>query len=99
MASRLLRVYYLACFGAGFVAFRNVVSGAVFSLVESSINIFLLILSVMLPVFTLGDREVADVRAGFGAAELLHFLIVGSVLLHSFYLNPLITGKWGNRRE
>lgn len=89
----LLLIYYLVCFAAGFVVFKNPVFGAIFSLAESSINIFLLILSVMLPVFTLGGAAGDQAPVRFGVAELLHFLLVGSILLHGFYLNPLILGK------
>lgn len=91
-----LYTYYLICFLAGFIVFKSIVSGAIFSLIESSINIFLLLLGVMLPIFTIGNIETENTHINFGTSELIHFFIVGFILIKSFYLNPLITGKLKN---
>lgn len=92
-AHNWIYIYYLICFLAGFIAFKNIIVGAVFSLVESSFNILLLLLSVMLPIFTLGITVAENTNITFGSSELLHFFIAGFVLLKSFYMNPLISQK------
>ncbi len=84
-------LYYIVCFLAGFIAFNNVITGAVFSLIESSINILLLLLSVMMPVVDLAQHPMENIRMSFGVPEIIHFLIAGSILLLSFYSNPLIS--------
>ena len=84
-----LYLYYLVVFIASFIVFKNITAGALFSLIESSINIFLLMLSVLMPVLNFGlDPENSSI--GFGLPELIHFLFAGSILLQSFYLNPII---------
>ncbi len=83
--------YYFVCFAGGFVAFKSNVTGALFSLVESSVNILLLMLSILLPIYTIGSNPAEGIDFSFGTAELFHFLIVGSILLRSFYMNPLLT--------
>ncbi len=82
-------LYYLSCFIASFVVFKNITIGSLFSLVESSINIFLLILSIYLPVINIG-QNVENVNPGIGFSELIHFIIAGFILIQSFYLNPII---------
>jgi len=86
-------LYYLICFIAGFVVFKSVMAGALFSLVESSANILLLLLSVWLPVINVGGNPIANSGIHFGAPELIHFIIAGAILLLSFYSNPIITKK------
>ena len=86
-------VYYGICFLAGFVFFNNQFTAAIFSLLECSVNILLLLLSIMWPIINLGNEIDAGVTTEFrfGVVELLHFLMVGGVLLASFYLNPLMS--------
>ena len=88
-------IYYAICFAAGFTAFGSEIAAASFSLVESVVNLLLLILTVYWPIVTIGESvETGNVgRFGFGLVELMHFLIVGSVLLISFYSNPLIASR------
>ncbi len=86
-------IYYLVCFVASFFVFKNAIAGALFSLFESALNILLLLLSVMLPVFTLASAAVDNVAFKFGVPELLHFFIVGFVLVKSFYVNPLFARR------
>ena len=92
-ADAWLFVYYTVCFLAGFFAFKSAVTGALFSLFESSINILLLLLSVLMPIYTIGNNPDGIGAAHFGLAELMHFLIAGSILLISFYRNPLVTPR------
>ena len=89
----LVILYYVVCFFASFIVFKNIIVGYVFALIESSINVLLLLLSVMLPIFTLDVNHLESVSIKFGAAEILHFIIVGSVLVYSFYRNPLMGGR------
>ena len=85
--------YITACFILGSFVFKSPVSSAWFGLAESSVNILLLMLSVMLPIFKLaGDLDAAG-SFTFGTQELFHFLIAGSILILSFHLNPLLHGN------
>lgn len=88
-----LYAYYLFCFVAAFTAFNSVLTGAIFALIESSVNILLLLLNVLLPIYTIGHDGAAFENTAFGVPELVHFLIAGSILLYSFYRNPLVTGN------
>ena len=88
-----LYAYYLFCFVAGFAAFKSELTGALFSLIESTVNILLLLLSVLLPIYTLGDGAAGFGIMPFGVPELVHFFIAGSILLYSFYRNPLVAGS------
>lgn len=83
-------VYYIICFGSVFVAFKQTMVAAIFSLLESSINLLLLLLSVFLPLVML-DQTLEGVGGfRFGLTELIHFFIVGSFLLFGFYMNPIM---------
>ena len=93
VADAWLYAYYALCFLAGFVAFNSAVTGALFSLLESSVNILLLLLSVLMPIYTIGHASENVVATAFGVPELLHFLIAGSILLISFYRNPLVSPR------
>lgn len=81
-------IYYIICFLGAFLFFKYKVGAAIFSLVECSINIFTLLLSVMLPVFMLGSMDTTEII--FGKIEIIHFLIAGIFLIISFRENPLI---------
>ncbi len=56
-------------------------------LAESSVNIFLLVLGVLLPIFAAPARlaEGLDPGVGFGISRLINFFLSGSVLVLSFY--------------
>lgn len=86
-------LYISACFILGSFVFKSPLSSSLFGLAESSINILLLILSVMLPIFNLAGNLDEMNTFSFGVEEILHFLIAGSVLLLSFHLNPLMQRK------
>lgn len=81
--------YYLVCFIASFIVFKNITTGAIFALIESSINIFLLMLSVLTPILNFGlNPENSSIV--FGMPELIHFIIAMIIFSQSFYLNPII---------
>lgn len=56
---------------------------------ESSVNLLLLVLSVLLPIFTLPARvaEGADVSVPFGPVQLLNVLLSGGIIVLSFHHN------------
>lgn len=86
-------LYIAACFVLGTFVFKSLLLSSLFGLVESSVNILLLILSVMLPIFNLAGNFDTMNSFSFGVEEILHFLIAGSILLLSFHLNPLMHRK------
>ena len=86
-------LYIAACFILGSFVFKSPLSSSLFGLAESSINILLLLLSVMLPIFSLAENLDTMNSFSFGTQEIIHFLIAGTILMLSFHLNPLIHGE------
>lgn len=84
--------YLAVCFVLGSFVFKGELKGGLFGLAESSINITLLILSVMVPA-TGALAQGPDSDFVFGMPQLANFMITGSVLLYCFYTNPLVNGK------
>jgi hypothetical protein len=84
--------YYGACFLAGILFFRHEVFSAVFGLLESVLNIFLLIWSIMGPYYNAIQKAAEGEPIGnpMSMDRLLNFAIAGAVLLVCFYRNPLI---------
>lgn len=83
-------LYIAACFILGSFVFKSPLSSSLFGLAESSINILLLLLSIMLPIFSLAENLDTMNSFSFGTQEIIHFLIAGTILMLSFHLNPLI---------
>lgn len=67
---------------------------------ESSVNLLLLILSVMLPIFLLPARvaEGADPTFVFGPVQMTNFVLTGFVLLAGFYRAEAHLMRSFNRR-
>lgn len=88
-------IYYLVCFASPFFIFQSGLVAIIFSLAESTLNILLLILSVFIPVIMMSQNFEANAANNFifGVTEVLHFMLVGAVLLYGFYGNPLLTRK------
>ena len=88
----LYYLYYALCFIAGFLALKSDLLAALIALLECSVNILLLLLGILWPLLTIGDRieAGAEVVYTFGMAELIHFAIAGSMLVLAFYQNPLM---------
>ena len=85
----LTYIYLAVCFVFG-VVLKNQILLNLFALIESSVNIILLFKSVYIPVFTMAHNlDSADVIK-IGIDNVIHFVIVGAVLLYAFYTNPLI---------
>ena len=89
-ADSLAYIYMILCFIVGGLILKNSSLLNVFTLIESSLNIFLLILSVYLSIFALAGRPEQSGAFRFGTQELIHFAVVGSMFLYSFYSNKLI---------
>lgn len=89
--------YYGLCFVAGFLVLKSDLLAALTALLECSVNILLLLLSVLAPLLTIGVQVEAgnDVTYTFGVAELIHFAIVGCMLVLAFYQNPLMKRAGG----
>ncbi len=85
--------YYLACIGVGCLYWRGgATKAALAGLIECSVNVFLLVLSVMLPMWSLLDT----VRVGQPAASpytphfIVNLMISSVFFLTAFYSNPII---------
>jgi len=88
-----LYLYLLACFALGGFVFRTETSRALFGMAESTVNILLLVLSVMLPLMAASGSPDLAGSFRFGAPEIINFLVVGGFLLYCFYSNPLMTRR------
>ncbi|QDU89471.1 hypothetical protein Pla175_28610 [Pirellulimonas nuda] len=84
--------YYGGCFLAGVLFYRHEVFSAAFGLLESVANIFLLIWSVMGPYYDAIKRaaEGEFIQPPMNIDHIINFVLVGAVLLVSFFRNPLI---------
>ena len=86
----LTYLYMAACFVLGGFILKKPSYLNLFALIESSVNLFLLVLSVYLPIIAVTGGPGEAGTFTFGIAELIHFVIVGSILLYVFYSNPLM---------
>ncbi len=77
--SRML--WYALCTGLGLVAWRWPVSAPLIGVVESSVNFFLLIAWIMLPIMLPTD----DFGAWPGAWGVVPFLLIGTACIISFH--------------
>ena len=88
--SYFVYIYMGLCFGVGGFVLKKQTHINVFALFESSVNIFLLVLSIYLPIISIADNPESEVTFKFGVIEIVHFAIVAFTLLYVFYGNPLI---------
>jgi hypothetical protein len=85
--------YYLVCFlfGLGILGFPG--SAATIGLLESVVNIVMLVLGVIVPIFD-SIAVLADITPAAGVPvyrfSLVNFVLTGTMLLVSFYRNPLV---------
>lgn len=79
--------YYAFALACGLLARRKPEWTPLIGMVESAFNLLLLVLSVLVPIFTLPARiaEGAEVVLPFGPAELGNVVLSGGVLILSFY--------------
>lgn len=81
--------YYLFAFACGVVCHWRPRIAPVIGVFESSLNVLLLVLSVMLPLLELQEAVFTDEPwvAPFSAMSLGNFILSGTVLVASFHLH------------
>jgi hypothetical protein len=81
--------YYAFALGCGVVSRARPRVAPYVGLAESSLNILLLILSIMLPILQLPDRVFAGepIVAPFSGLTLANFLLSGTVLVAAFHVH------------
>jgi hypothetical protein len=87
--------YYLLCLGCGILTWIVPPLSAVVGLIESSVNILLLILGVLGPYFQLFEQLMSQQTVesvGMTPTLLMNFAISGTIWTISFYRNPLLSG-------
>ncbi|MBM2830175.1 MAG: hypothetical protein HW411_965 [Gammaproteobacteria bacterium] len=78
--------YYGFCILCGLICYFKPVLSYLITMMESSINIFILVLGVMLPIATIGNLEEQEiVSVGLSWQRLINFVLTGSILLYNFY--------------
>ncbi len=79
--------YYGVCTVAGVVTFYRPALSWIVGLAESSINILILILGVLLPYYALFQQVEGDraFRSPFSASHVMNFLISGLMWVNVFY--------------
>ena len=79
--------YYAFVFACWFLMRRRPTWTPALGIAESSVNLLLLLLSVMLPIYALPEAIAAgaDVALPFGPARLANLLLSGTVLILSFH--------------
>lgn len=89
----LLYLYMAGCFVIGGIFLKKSVHINLFALIESSVNLVLLFKSTYLPVFLMATNPEQAVAPKFEMTDIIHFVMVGVVLLYAFYTNPIIKNK------
>jgi hypothetical protein len=99
-------LYYAFATGCGILSRWRPRMTAFIGLAESSVSLLLLVLSVLLPIFTLPSRvaEGGDLSVPFGPTRLINVFLSGSILVISFYRNQerisaLVRGASNNGEE
>ena len=83
----LRTAYYVFAFGCGLLCrWRPRLTPAV-GMAESSLNVLLLVLSIMLPIWELTETVLTDAPFVVPAVPLGNFILSGSVLVASFHLH------------
>ncbi len=82
-------LYYAFALGCGVVSRVRPKAGPYVGLAESSLNILLLVLSVMLPIFQLPDRVFAGepLPTPISGLTLANFVLSGGILVASFHVH------------
>ena len=86
-------LYMGVCFAIGGFFIKSPIVLNFFALVESTVNLILLFKSVYLPIFFLSKLPESTDTHNFEMTDVIHFIMVGVVLLYAFYTNPLIKKK------
>jgi len=101
-APELRYAYYALVFALGFLVRKRPRTGPIVGIAESSVNLLLLVLSVMLPIW-----NAVDAAASGGALDgaimtrekLLNFVVTGPVLVVAFKQNEAAFWRQTSRRE
>jgi hypothetical protein len=82
-------LYYAFALGCGVVARTKPRAAPFVGIAESSLNVLLLVLSIMLPIFQLPDQFLAGeaVTAPISGLRLANFALSGTILVTSFHLH------------
>lgn len=85
-------IYMGVCFFLGGFLLKEELHLNIFAIVESSLNMLFLALSVFVPV-VYRAADVENNNFDFGVPEIIQFGVVSAVLLYGFYNNPFIKRK------
>jgi len=79
--------YYAFAFGCGFVCHFRPSLAPVVGMTESSLNLFLLLLGILLPVWGLPDAFLAGepLRGPFDQVSVVNFILSGAVFITAFH--------------
>ncbi|MBL0351106.1 MAG: hypothetical protein IPP68_12175 [Elusimicrobia bacterium] len=82
-------LYYSLCTAAAVVMYRWPRSSAVIGMVESSANIFILVLGVMMPILSVSIEAIGQGvgPSPLGLSALGNFMLSGTVSVASYHLN------------
>ena len=90
-------LYYAFAFGCGVFTHVRPKTAPYLGILESALNIFLLVLSVMLPIIQLPDRLFAGepLAAPFSGVRIANVVLSGTVLIASFHVHQAtLLGRW-----
>jgi hypothetical protein len=80
--------YYGFCLLCGMVCNLKSSSSALIAIFESSVNMLVLLLSVMIPIISVGNHIDGNLNSiGLAGQRLFNFLLTGSILICSFYIS------------
>ena len=87
--------YYGALFLLGLLCRFRPRAAPLVGMLESSLNLFLLLLGILLPIWSLPDVVAAggSLQAGLDGLSAANALLVGGALVLSFHRNRLVAGS------
>ena len=92
-------LYYLVCVVCGLVCYMRPASAPWIGIGESSINLLLLILSVMIPIYNVAEAAAVggEIVVPYTTSTMINVLICGSVLIFTFHRSEaaILGGKGG----
>ncbi|MGH7546133.1 MAG: hypothetical protein ACREKI_08125 [Gemmatimonadota bacterium] len=92
--------YYLVCFGLGALAWMKPERADLVGLVESGVNLAILIVGTYVAYWGIVDQVLADqpIVNPFTTERIANLILAGSVLSVSYYGNPLVRRASRRRR-
>jgi len=91
----MVYVYMTICFVIGGLLLTKQQQLNLFALVECTVNLFLLMLGFYLQIFVMARNQGAGFNMDIN--DIIHLVMIGAVLLYTFYGNPIIKKK--NKQE